>query len=177
MENSTQPKSTKPAVKGGCDFIKILSYIGIGALFVCGFASIIASFIPPATFDYAILGVICLTSAATLLLLFAISSRQGKCHGASAGDDSRVAVLEAQLERERAILGSLFELTEYPATNRAFREKRKAQFEAKKAIDQIKALLERIDEITDGEVRAQYMYQIEEIIAQYNEAIADEDDE
>lgn len=180
MENNYSPKGQK--TQKSFDLIKLVSYIGIGVLIVCGFISIVASLFPAGTLDYAILGVLCLTSGIGLMLLLTIAQKQGKCHSHSASatpatdNSAEVEVLKAKLEKERAVLSALFALDDSVDKANAFRAERTAQYEAKVAVDRIKGVLNRISEITEGAVRAQYMNDIERIIADYNEATAGDEE-
>lgn len=173
----------EPKKKSSFDLLKLVSYIGIGALIVSGLVALVGALLPAGGLNYAVLGVVCLTSAITLSLLLGLNAKSS-CTApiapASNGELekalAKIALLEAKLERERAVLGSLFELEEYTDKNEAFRAERIAQYEAKMAIDSIKSILMKISEINDEAVRFQYMREIERVIAQYDINISGDDE-
>ena len=171
----------------------IVAWVGIGVLCFAGVASLIASLLPNSGgLNYAILGMLCITSAVSLVIQLAILDSKAKDTEPKAAQeekpadgqdklkeyemaakDLQIQALEKELEKEKAILGSLFELTDYLPKNEKFQQERKRQYEAINAVLQIKKILDKTSEVEDLKVRGQYIDDIQEVITRFDKKTGD----
>lgn len=141
------PKEKKPI---SIDPKKLVTWVGIGALCLVGIISLLSSLLPTAGVSEAILGIVCLALAVSLVMqvviLEAHTQKPEQCSGADNSDEAdelkaRIASLEKELEVQKAIVGTLFELDDYTSKNKAFHNERKSQYEAQKAVNRIKDII------------------------------------
>ena len=129
---------------------KLVTWVGIGALCLVGIISLLSSLLPTAGVSEAILGIVCLALAVSLVMqvviLEAHTQKPEQQSGADNSDEAdelkaRIASLEKELEVQKAIVGTLFELDDYTSKNKAFHNERKSQYEAQKAVNRIKDII------------------------------------
>lgn len=141
------PKEKKPI---SIDPKKLVTWVGIGALCLVGIISLLSSLLPTAGVSEAILGIVCLALAVSLVMqvviLEAHTQKPEQRSGADNSDEAdelkaRIASLEKELEVQKAIVGTLFELDDYTSKNKAFHNERKSQYEAQKAVNRIKDII------------------------------------
>lgn len=172
----------------------IVAWVGIGVLCFAGVASLIASLLPNnGGLNYAILGMLCITSAVSLVIQLAILDSKAKDteHKAAqeekpaggqdklkeyemAAKDLQIQALEKELEKEKTILGSLFELTDYLPKNEKFQQERKRQYEALVAVYKIKDILKDVEGTSNLTVRGQFLADVEGAIEEFNRKTGDD---
>ena len=165
------PKEKKPI---SIDPKKLVTWVGIGALCLVGIISLLSSLLPTAGVSEAILGIVCLALAVSLVMqvviLEAHIQKPEQESGADNSDETdelkaRIASLEKELEVQKAIVGALFEFDDYLPKNKKFHDERKRQYEAQTAVYQIKKIAKEACEYDDLEMRGQYMEEIEKVLA------------
>ena len=164
------PKEKKPI---SIDPKKLVTWVGIGALCLVGIISLLSSLLPTAGVSEAILGIVCLALAVSLVMQVVIleahtqKPEQEPSTNSDEADElkARIASLEKELEVQKAIVGTLFELDDYTSKNKAFHNERKRQYEAQTAVYQIKKIAKEACEYDDLEMRGQYMEEIEKVLA------------
>ena len=166
----------------------IVAWVGIGVLCFAGVASLIASLLPNSGgLNYAILGMLCITSAVSLVIQLAILDSKAKDTEPKANNadealkaiDDKIKTTEYQIAAAEKHLASLIEkrlssdAQEQDELDEEEQAKRNRQYEAESAIYQIKDVLRDIADITDLEVRGQYLVKIERIIKSFDKKTGD----
>ena len=167
------PKEKKPI---SIDPKKLVTWVGIGALCLVGIISLLSSLLPTAGVSEAILGIVCLALAVSLVMqvviLEANTQKPEQESGADNGDEAdelkaRIASLEKELEVQRAIVGALFEFDDYLPKNKKFHDERKRQYEAQTTVYQIKSIMNKATEYEDLEMRGQYINEIDKVLTRF----------
>lgn len=167
------PKEKKPI---SIDPKKLVTWVGIGALCLVGIISLLSSLLPTAGVSEAILGIVCLALAVSLVMqvviLEAHTQKPEQESGADNSDEAdelkaRIASLEKELEVQRAIVGALFEFDDYLPKNKKFHDERKRQYEAQTTVYQIKSIMNKATEYEDLEMRGQYINEIDKVLTRF----------
>lgn len=167
------PKEKKPI---SIDPKKLVTWVGIGALCLVGIISLLSSLLPTAGVSEAILGIVCLALAVSLVMqvviLEAHTQKPEQESGADNSDEAdelkaRIASLEKELEVQKAIVGALFEFDDYLPKNKKFHDERKRQYEAQTTVYQIKSIMNKATEYEDLEMRGQYINEIDKVLTRF----------
>ena len=168
-----EPKEKKPI---NIDPKKLVTWVGIGALCLVGIISLLSSLLPNAGVSEAILGIVCLALAVSLVMQI-VMLESHTSNGGSANEEAlkaQVANLEKELEVQKAIVGALFEFDDYLPKNKRFHSERKSQYEAQTTVYQIKNIIKKATEYEDLEMRGQYINEVEKALERFYENIQEE---
>ncbi len=167
------PKEKKPI---NIDPKKLVTWVGIGALCLVGIISLLSSLLPNAGVSEAILGIVCLALAVSLVMQI-VMLESHTSNGGSANEEAlkaQIANLEKELEVQKAIVGALFEFDDYLPKNKRFHNERKSQYEAQTTVYQIKNIIKKATEYEDLEMRGQYINEVEKALERFYENIQEE---
>ena len=167
-----EPKEKKPI---NIDPKKLVTWVGIGALCLVGIISLLSSLLPSAGVSEAILGIVCLALAVSLVMQIVMLENHTS-NGGSANEEelkAQIANLEKELEVQKAIVGTLFELDDYNSKNKAFHNERKRQYEAEKAVNRIKDVLQSAEGVDDLAQKGQYLDSVSEAIYIFDNSIGE----
>lgn len=167
-----EPKEKKPI---NIDPKKLVTWVGIGALCLVGIISLLSSLLPNAGVSEAILGIVCLALAVSLVMQI-VMLESHTSNGGSANEEAlkaQIANLEKELEVQKAIVGTLFELDDYNSKNKAFHNERKRQYEAEKAVNRIKDVLQSAEGVDDLAQKGQYLDSVSEAIYIFDNSIGE----
>ena len=167
-----EPKEKKPI---NVDPKKLVTWVGIGALCLVGIISLLSSLLPSAGVSEAILGIVCLALAVSLVMQI-VMLESHTSNGGSANEEAlkaQIANLEKELEVQKAIVGTLFELDDYNSKNKAFHNERKRQYEAEKAVNRIKDVLQSAEGVDDLAQKGQYLDSVSEAIYIFDNSIGE----
>ena len=168
-----KPKEKKPI---NIDPKKLVTWVGIGALCLVGIISLLSSLLPNAGVSEAILGIVCLALAVSLVMQI-VMLESHTSNGGSANEEAlkaQIANLEKELEVQKAIVGALFEFDDYLPKNKRFHSERKSQYEAQTTVYQIKNIIKKATEYEDLEMRGQYINEVEKALERFYENIQEE---
>ena len=169
------PKEPKEKNPINIDPKKLVTWVGIGALCLVGIISLLSSLLPSAGVSEAILGIVCLALAVSLVMQIVMLENHTS-NGGSANEEelkAQIANLEKELEVQKAIVGTLFELDDYNSKNKAFHNERKRQYEAEKAVNRIKDVLQSAEGVDDLAQKGQYLDSVSEAIYIFDNSIGE----
>ncbi len=180
VKKEKAPKEKKPI---NIDPKKLVTWVGIGALCLVGVISLLSSLLPTAGVSEAILGIVCLALAVSLVMQVVIleahtqkPEQQASANNSAEADElkAKIASLEKELEVQKAIVGALFEFDDYLPKNKKFHDERKRQYEAQTTVYQIKSIMNKATEYEDLEMRGQYINEIDKVLTRFYKDMPEE---